>query len=197
MNNITDDYLNNYYLNEFQNKFTNEYYEERQIKSDEYPIKFNSPPALNTNNQKNVDYDETLKILKSDKAKLTVTETPASTIQAENMFEESPELIVRSPTTRLVPMTTSVSSKTFDESELTTISFTTTRSRSNLNFSPLDELLIEKIGFLKKNKLNKTQMSTHLNLIKHIFEFKNRTKILDVPKEEPGLKEITSNAIIK
>ncbi len=59
------------------------------------------------------------------------------------------------------------------------------RKSVGINFSPLDELLIEKISYIKANRLNKTQMSNHLNLIKHIFEFKNNAKA-EVSNLEPN-----------
>ena len=58
---------------------------------------------------------------------------------------------------------------------ITTAPKNETNKSLEINFSPLDKLLIEKIGFLKSNKLNKTQMDKHLSLIKHIFEFKNNS----------------------
>lgn len=72
------------------------------------------------------------------------------------------------------------------DNSLTTMASDSTADSLGINFSPLDELLIEKISYLKANKLNKTQMANHLNLIKHIFEFKNKAHI-EMPKDlEPN-----------
>ena len=78
---------------------------------------------------------------------------------------------------------TSVTSTTTLETTTTTLTTTTTNILTSTlpstyaSYSPIDELLIEKISFIKTNKLNKTQMSNHLDLIKNIFVFKNRTKM--------------------
>ncbi len=63
----------------------------------------------------------------------------------------------------------------FIKSILETNSSVTTEKNTEL--SALDELLVQKIGHLKSNQLNKTQISDNLNVIKFIFELKNRSMI--------------------
>jgi len=171
-NRITDEYLNNYYLNEFANKFSKEYHEKlKKYNNNHQLLKTGTIPEQNhLNNIVLALKSSTLPTILMTTATTATTTTTTVTTTATTTVSITtiPEIVVS--TTR-----DALFEPIFVKSIIETKAASETIREANA-FSPLDELLIEKIDYLKSNKLNKTQMSNHLNVIKHIFEFKNRSK---------------------
>jgi len=185
-NRITDEYLNNYYLNEFANKFSKEYHEKlKKYNNNHQLLKTGTIPEQNhLNNIVLALKSSTLTTLlmtttttTTTTTSTTVTTTATTTVGITTI----PEMVVS--TTR-----DALFEPVFVKSIIETKAAQETAREANA-FSPLDELLIEKIDYLKSNKLNKTQMSNHLNVIKYIFEFKNRSK---TETTEPAITEAES-----
>lgn len=114
----------------------------------------------------------------------TKTKTDRTTTTKTALIVE--KLLTTMSTVGVKNTTEEMSTRREADNSFNTMNSDSTADSLGINFSPLDELLIEKISYLKANKLNKTQMANHLNLIKHIFEFKNKAHI-EVPKDlEPN-----------
>lgn len=136
-------------MHELQNQYTDQYYQSlkkgKKLRSKVIPY---YPPRLRAFNE---------------------TTTRSSTMKTTTKAAQMSSLVL------LEKLRDLLETKAIDNSTETSSYKNETNAGSEISFSPLDRLLIEKIEFLKSNKLNKTQMDKHLNLIKHIFEFKNNS----------------------
>ena len=211
-NKITEDYTNNFYFNQFQKKYSLKLAEDIRPMNVTARLTFNDKSFGKTfstskivslpqeQDKKSILLHKLRKIIaestpsyilanftsKNTKSTTTTT-TEASTIQTT--FTSS------STTTTTTTMETTTTTSTTTTTDLPTSSSTSSLSSIYVSYSPIDELLIEKISFIKTNKLNKTQMSNHLDLIKNIFVFKNRTKmesLIQTISVSPPLTTITT-----